>query len=273
MTRLTSDIFDIRNTVVCVTGAAGLIGETIANVLYVNGARLVLCDLDKQKLEKYYGEWDAKRVLLSAFDITDVQGAIHMVKSAKARFGRIDVLVNNAAIDAKFEKDSNTDLAAVDFADFPLEKLQQSVDVNVVGTIKVTQAVVKLMIEQQAGNIINLASTYSLIAPNPKLYFSPDEEFRNKPMDYLVTKSFIPNFTKYLATHYAKNGIRCNALAPHAIDNNHDESFKQAFSQLSPLGRMSDRSELEGAFIYLISSASSYMTGHTLVVDGGWTAW
>ncbi len=92
-------------------------------------------------------------------------------------------------------------------------------------------------------------------------------------MDYLVTKSFIPNFTKYLATQYAKDGIRCNALAPHAIDNNHDEQFKNAFKKLSPLGRMSDRSEFEGAFIYLISNASSYMTGHTMVVDGGWTAW
>ena len=273
MSRTSAEIFDINNKVVCITGAAGLIGTTIAKALKSNGAQLILCDLDLKSLEQKFGDWPSDQVLLSAFDITKADEIAAMVASAKAKFGRIDVLINNAAIDAKFEKDSNTDLASVDFADFPLDKLQQSVDVNILGTIKVTQAVVKVMKEQQSGNIINLASTYSLVAANPSLYFNEGEAFKNKPMDYLVTKSFIPNFTRYLATHYAQQGIRCNAIAPHAIDNNHDESFKNKLKQFSPLGRMSDRTEFEGAFIYLASDASSYMTGHTMVVDGGWTAW
>jgi NAD(P)-dependent dehydrogenase (short-subunit alcohol dehydrogenase family) len=273
MTRTTAEIFDVKDKVVCLTGAAGLIGNTIAKVLHVNGAKLILCDLEMSKLELLYADWTVDNVLLSAFSITEVEGVKTLVNDAKAKFGRIDVLVNNAAIDAKFEKDSNTDLASVDFADFPIDKLQQSIDVNITGTIKMTQAVVKLMIKQQSGNVVNLASTYSLVASNPSLYFNEGDPFKNKPMDYLVTKSFIPNFTRYLATHYAKDGIRCNAIAPHAIDNNHDDTFKSAFKRHSPVGRMSDRSEFEGAFLYLISNASSYMTGHTMVVDGGWTAW
>ncbi len=273
MSRTSSEIFDINNKVICLTGAAGLIGTTIANTLYANGAKLVLGDVNLEKLKKQFSGFDINQMLLMPLDITNQSSIAELVNAAKQKFGRIDVLINNAAIDAKFEKDSNTELASVDFADFPLDKLQHSIDVNITGTIKMTQAVVKLMIAQKSGNIVNLASTYSLVAANPGLYFNEGESFKNKPMDYLVTKSFIPNFTRYLATHYAKDGIRCNAIAPHAIDNNHPESFKNKLKQFSPLGRMSDRSEFEGAFIYLISDASSYMTGHTMVVDGGWTAW
>ena len=273
MSRTSAEIFDVSDKVICLTGAAGLIGTTIAKALNANGAKLVLGDLNVEKLKSQFGSFDSENTLLAPLDITDEKSISALVEKAKVKFGRIDVLINNAAIDAKFEKDSNTDLASVDFADFPIDKLQRSIDVNITGTIKMTQAVVKLMITQKSGNIVNLASTYSLVASNPGLYFDEGEPFKNKPMDYIVTKSFIPNFTKYLATHYAKDGIRCNAIAPHAIDNNHPESFKTKLKQFSPIGRMSDRNEFEGAFLYLISNASSYMTGHTMVVDGGWTSW
>lgn len=271
MSRTSSEIFDVSNKVICLTGASGLIGNTIAKTISANGAKLILGDLNAKKLRENFSDFSPENTLLVPLDITDQSSISALIDEARAKYGRIDVLINNAAIDAKFEKDSNTDLAAIDFAEFPLEKLQQSIDVNITGTIKMTQAVVKLMIAQKSGNIINLASTYSLVAPNPALYFKEGETFKNKPMDYIVTKSFIPNFTRYLAAHYAKDGIRCNALAPHAIDNQHDETFKSAFKKLSPLGRMSNRSELEGAFLFLISEATSYMTGQTLVVDGGWT--
>ena len=87
------------------------------------------------------------------------------------------------------------------------------------------------------------------------------------------TKSFIPNYTRYLATHYAKQGIRVNCIAPHGIENQNPDWFKANFAKMSPMGRMSKASELNGPFVFLASEASSYMTGSTLVVDGGWTAW
>lgn len=94
-----------------------------------------------------------------------------------------------------------------------------------------------------------------------------------KPIDYVGTKSMIPNFTRYLATLYARDGIRCNAIVPHGVDNRHPQEFRDNFERLSPLGRMCDVKELRGPFVFLASDASSYMTGSTLVVDGGWTAW
>ena len=118
-----------------------------------------------------------------------------------------------------------------------------------------------------------MASTYSLVSPNQKLYDFGDGAIQYKPVDYIVTKSFIPNFTKYLATFYAADKIRCNAIAPHGIFNDHDEKFLQNFAALSPIGRMADKKEMTGPFTFLASDASSYMTGTTLVVDGGWTAW
>ena len=129
------------------------------------------------------------------------------------------------------------------------------------------------MLKQGYGNIINVASTYSLVSPNQKLYDFGDGTIQYKPVDYIVTKSFIPNFTKYLATFYASDNIRCNAIAPHGIFNDHDEKFLQNFAALSPIGRMADKKEMTGPFTFLASDASSYMTGTTLVVDGGWTAW
>ncbi len=129
------------------------------------------------------------------------------------------------------------------------------------------------MLQQKAGNIINVASTYSLVAPNQSLYDFGDGDFSYKPVDYVLSKSFIPNFTRYLATLYAKENIRCNAIVPHGIEQGHDQKFIHNFSKLSPLGRMCDKDELTGPFTFLASDASSYMTGSLLVVDGGWTAW
>ena len=129
------------------------------------------------------------------------------------------------------------------------------------------------MIQEGRGNIINVASTYSLVSPNQKLYDFGDGEIMFKPIDYVATKSFLPNFTRYLATFYAKQGIRCNAIAPHGVFNDHPREFIKNWKELSPIGRMCNPKELHGPFTFLASDASSYMTGSTLVVDGGWTAW
>ena len=129
------------------------------------------------------------------------------------------------------------------------------------------------MLKQKKGNIINVASTYSLVAPNQSLYDFGEGISNFKPVDYIASKSFIPNFTRYLATFYSKEGIRCNAIVPHGIYNNHSNEFLKNWSKLSPIGRMCNREELNGPFTFLASEASSYMTGSILNVDGGWTSW
>lgn len=265
----------VKDKVILITGANGLIGKEISFTLLNNYAKVILADIStsnfpetKKDLDRICDEGD---YLLQELDITDLISISNSIKSVIDKFGRIDVLINNAAIDAKFDN-SNTD--NIRFENYPLDLLKKSIEVNLFGTIQITQQICKQMLKQGFGNIINIASTYSLVAPNQTLYnFVEEKGTQYKPVDYVATKSVIPNFTKYIATLYAKEGIRCNAIVPHGIYNNHDLEFQEKFSKLSPIGRMCDKSELNGVFLLLCSDASSYMTGSTIVIDGGWTAW
>ena len=211
--------------------------------------------------------------MFSKLDITDENNCDEVISEVVNKYGRIDVLINNAAIDAKFDSEGSSKINKSRFEYYPLEALRKSVDVNLIGTIIITQIVCRQMLKQGSGNIINVASTYSVVAPNQSLYDYGEGVENYKPIDYIASKSFIPNFTRYLATFYAKEGIRCNAIVPHGIFNNHPKAFLKNWSQLSPIGRMCNREELNGPFTFLASDGSSYMTGAILNVDGGWTAW
>lgn len=267
------NIFSIEGKVILLTGASGLIGKFLKELFINHGAHVIAADLNVQNSSLNKSERGG-RCLEIFLDLTKEESIVTCLSEAIQEFGRIDVLINNAAIDAKFEGAVASDLSSIDFSEFPYELLKKSIEVNVAGTIRMTQLVTQVMLKQTptSGHIINLASTYSLVGTNPRLYDRGDGVFRNKPMDYVATKSFIPNFTKHLAAHYGKRGIRVNAIAPHGIYNNHKPPFTTSFEELSPLGRMCDIQEIAGPFLFLVSNASSYMTGHTLVVDGGWTA-
>lgn len=267
----------LDNKVILLTGAFGLIGKTLSKAILESGAKLVLCDHNASKIEDVREHLlpfrEGADYLICITDITSSSACAKCVDDAVGAFDHIDVLINNAAIDAKFDAQSNDVLNATRFENFPIEQLDRSYEVNIKGLILITQTVVRQMLKQQNGNIINVASTYSLVAPNQSLYDFGSEEIHYKPVDYVATKSMIPNLTRYLATFYAKENIRCNAIAPHGIFNHHSESFVVNFEKLSPMGRMAGRDEMTGPFLFLASDASSYMTGSVLTVDGGWTAW
>jgi len=267
----------ISEKVILITGAFGLIGQTIAMSFLEQGAYVILADINFDKQQEVENKLTAlsikDRFLFQKLDITDEESCQNTVTAIVEKFGRLDVLINNAAIDAKFDQENYSSVNYSRFENYPLDLLKKSIDVNVTGTIRITQHVCRLMLKQGSGNIINVASTYSVVAPNQGLYDYGDGNQNFKPVDYVATKSFIPNFTRYIATFYARNNIRCNAIVPHAIANNHEQTFIKNFSKLSPLGRMCDREELTGPFTFLASDASSYMTGSLLTVDGGWTAW
>jgi NAD(P)-dependent dehydrogenase (short-subunit alcohol dehydrogenase family) len=268
----------VQDKVILVTGATGLIGKELSYMLLKNGAKVILADINEQAFEPIRAEIisfaDENSFLLCRLDITNEGSIEHCIAQSVSKFSRIDVLINNAAIDAKFDKTGTSGINNSRFENYPIELLKRSIDVNMTGTIQMTQHACRQMLKQGYGNIINIASTYSLVAPNQSLYdFGDGKDIKFKPVDYIATKSFIPNYTRYLATFYANEGIRSNAIVPHGIFNDHDEAFQKNFARLSPMGRMSDRSELNGAFMLLCSDASSYMTGSVLVVDGGWTAW
>jgi len=268
----------VHGKTIFITGAFGLIGKQISKAFLTQGAQVVLADVNQSAIESITKEFsdlfDSTQFLILPLDITLEDSIEKALEATLTRFGKLDVLVNNAAIDAKFDQENTTKVNNSRFENYPLQLLEKSIDVNLTGMIRMTQLACRQMLKQGFGNIINIASTYSMVAPNQSLYdFGDGEEIRFKPIDYIATKSFVPNFTRYIATFYAKEGIRCNAIVPHAIFNNHAEKFTRNFAKLSPLGRMSQSSELEGPFLLLASDASSYMTGSILTVDGGWTAW
>lgn len=267
----------IADKVVLITGAYGLIGKTIALAFLEQGALVVLADIDETKQNFLENEiskdFPDNQFLFQTLDITDEESCQKTIHAIIQKFGKLDVLINNAGLDAKFDKESSGKVNHSRFENYPVDVLRKSIDVNLTGTILITQYACRQMITQKSGNIINVASTYSIVSPNQNLYDFGDGIQHFKPVDYVASKSFIPNFTRYLATFYAREGIRCNAIVPHGIYNNHDEAFQKNFAQLSPLGRMCNREELIGPFTFLASDASSYMTGSILTVDGGWTAW
>ena len=267
----------IADKVILLTGAYGLIGSTLSHAFLQQGAKVVLADRNETKKEAMQAELAAKypreRFLCHQLDITREKSCEAIIESTVAEFGRVDVLINNAAIDAKFDKEHASSINPSRFEHYPTDLLKQSVEVNLTGTVLMTQYACRQMLIQGSGHIINVASTYSLVAPNQSLYDFGEGVKQFKPIDYIASKSFIPNFTRYIATFYARDGIRCNAIVPHGILNNHDEAFLANFARLSPLGRMCNRDELIGPFTFLASDASSYMTGSVLTVDGGWTAW
>ena len=267
----------IADKVILVTGAYGLIGLTLVRAFLSQGAKVVLADRDRSRQENIRTELAVDFTEDSFFcqflDITQEESCEEVVQNTVQKFYRLDVLINSAAIDAKFDKAHAADIDPSRFEHYPADLLRQSVDVNLTGTVLMTQAACRQMLAQGSGNIINVASTYSLVAPNQSLYDFGDGVKQFKPVDYVASKSFIPNFTRYVATFYAKDGIRCNAIVPHGVLNGHDEAFLENFAKLSPLGRMCDREELIGPFTFLASDASSYMTGSVLTIDGGWTAW
>ncbi len=264
----------IKDKVIFITGAAGLIGSVASRHFLSLGAKVVMTDINASLLESKKVEMPAQEnILCLPLDITDEAACHDAVAKTVSQFGKLDVLINNAAIDAKFDDNADASKNQTRFENFPIAALRKAVDVNLNGTIIMTQAACKAMLHQGFGNIINLASTYSVVAPNQHLYDFGDNNKQFKPVDYVASKSFIPNFTRYIATFYASENIRCNALVPHGIYNNHPDHFLKNWARLSPMGRMCHVDELMGPFVFLASDASSYMTGATLNIDGGWTAW
>jgi 2-deoxy-D-gluconate 3-dehydrogenase len=210
-----------------------------------------------------------------AADITRPDSVKQLVEAVLAEFGRLDVLVNSAALDPKFDPEAvKRGITPGRFEDYPLEQWNAALNVNLTGMFLVTQACVAPMLGQgRKGSIINICSTYGLNGPDQRIYGREGQPQTYKPVYYSVTKAGVLGFTKYLAAYYMGTEIRVNALTPGGVFNNHDEIFTANYSARTILGRMARRDEMNGALLFLASEASSYMTGGNVVVDGGWTAW
>lgn len=270
--------FDLNGRAAVVTGGAGLLGTEFCRTLAEAGATVAVVDLNKDKCVAVAADLvkAGYKAAGIATDITDQASVNAMVDRVVGEFGRLDVLVNSAALDPKFDPDAVAKgIAPGKFEEYPLDQWNAALNVNLTGTFLVTQGCVKQMVAQgNKGSIINICSTYGLNGPDQRIYRKADgSQPAFKPVYYTVTKAGIVGFTKYLAAYYMETEIRVNMLTPGGVFNNHDELFVKNYSAKTILGRMARRDEMNGALLFLASDASSYMTGNNVVVDGGWTAW
>jgi NAD(P)-dependent dehydrogenase (short-subunit alcohol dehydrogenase family) len=264
--------------VAVVTGGVGLLGTEFCRTLAEAGAAVAVVDLNGEKCAAVATDLTKAgyKALGIATDITQPDSVNAMVAKVVSTFGRLDVLVNSAALDPKFDPDAVAKgIAPGKFEEYPLEQWNAALNVNLTGTFLVTQTCVKQMVVQgKKGSIINICSTYGLNGPDQRIYRKADgSQPAFKPVYYTVTKAGIVGFTKYLAAYYMETEIRVNMLTPGGVYNNHDELFAKNYSAKTILGRMARKDEMNGALLFLASDASSYMTGNNVVVDGGWTAW
>ncbi len=266
------ELFSLKNKVSVVTGALGLIGRHHCFALSEAGSNVVVADLHQTECEEFAKELPTESIG-SELDVTDEKSIINLVELTIKKFGKIDVLVNNAAINDMFENPQTAGELSK-FENYPLEMWQKSIDVNLTGVFLCSKIIGKEMAKRKCGSIINVASTYGMVAPDQSLYQKPDgtQDFYKSP-SYPATKSAILNFTRYLASYWGKDNIRVNTLTPGGVENEQDEFFINNYSKKTMLGRMAKPDDYKGAIVFLASDASAYMTGANLVVDGGWTAW
>jgi NAD(P)-dependent dehydrogenase (short-subunit alcohol dehydrogenase family) len=269
MAENTANLFRLENRVAIITGAAGLLGEQHAIALSDLGANLILVDVKRDPCVALADRLDGNgqvKALGLACDVTNKSSWQAVLDETLRRFGRVDILINNAA----FTTESRSTNYGAPFSDFPLEDWNQILNVNLSGSFLGCQVIGGEMFRQGSGTIINIASLYGVVSPNHKMY--PGTGI-HQPVAYSVSKAGIIALTRYLATLWGARGVRVNCITPGGVYNHHPEAFAERYAALSPMGRMAAKDEMRGAIVYLASEASAYCTGHNLVVDGGWTVW
>src|SRR5262245_36140102 len=268
--------FALDGAVAVVTGALGLLGRAHCRALAQAGARVVAADLDGDACDGFARDLAphaSAGALGHALDVTDAVSIRRLCEDVEACWGPIDVLVNNAAIDDRFVA-AHERLELSRFENYPLELWQRSLAVNVTGTFLCCQGIGPHMATRGHGSIINIASTYGLVAPDPSLYRRPDgSQAFFKSAAYPTGKGAVLAFTRFLAAYWGGAGVRVNSLSPGGVENGQEDWFVKSYASRTPLGRMARPSDYSGALVFLASDASRYMTGANLVVDGGWTIW
>jgi NAD(P)-dependent dehydrogenase (short-subunit alcohol dehydrogenase family) len=267
--------YDLTGRVAVITGGAGLLGKGYCRTLAAAGAHIVIADIEGEAATSLAQEITREggvEALGFPADVANPDSVKEMIAQTLDRFGRVDILVNNAALDPKFDAEhvgQHTNC----FEDFPFDAWQEALAVNVTGMFLCAQAVSRPMMEAKRGVIVNVSSTYGLVGPDQRLYQREGEPAHYKPVTYSVAKAAVLGLTRYLATYFANTGIRVNTLTPGGVFAGHDEEFVRRYSARTVLGRMAEPGEMSSALLFLVSDASSYMSGANLVVDGGWTAW
>jgi NAD(P)-dependent dehydrogenase (short-subunit alcohol dehydrogenase family) len=268
-----SDAFRLDGAVAVVTGACGKLGPIWVEALVDAGARVAALDLPGATPSARFTALAANAgdaIRRFDCDITERESIEMAAAAAAAQFGPVSILVNNAGIDQPPDSPGGRHR----LAELPIDQFRRMVEVNLLGTFQATQVFGARMAAQGGGSIINIGSLYASVSPDPHFYahLAGSAPFIKSPA-YGASKAGVVNLSKFFATHWADAGVRVNTLSPGGVLAGQDEQFKAKYGARVPLGRMATADDLRGPLVFLASKASSYVTGHELRVDGGFTAW
>ncbi len=274
------DKFRLDKKNALITGAAGLLGREHALAILEAGGNVVLTDISNKELNKVKKDLQKKNIIgtVTSFnmDVTSKKDISRVSKLLSKSKKRIDILINNAAINpqVKNKLSSKNESRLENFSSLSWDK---EIEVGLKGAFLCSQIFGSLMASDGKGGVIlNISSDLSVISPNQKIYEidnRPQNEQPVKPVTYSVIKVGLIGLTRYVATYWARNKIRCNALSPGGVFNNQDEEFVNRLNNLIPLGRMARKDEYRSAIQFLCSDASSYVNGQNIVIDGGRSVW
>ena len=272
---MSKDLFNVRNKVVIITGGLGQLGRQFSLTLADRGAKVAIFDVqvDEHKIADMFGKrHNGDSLFFLPVDITNRNSLVSGLNKVIARWGAPHALINNAALDSPPNAPPEENGP---FETYPEESWDKIMEVNVKGVFLCCQLVGGCMADAGKGSIINVCSTYGLVSPDQRVYAYKTQDGKPffKPVAYSASKSALLNLTRYLATYWASKNVRVNTLTFGGVFNHQDQAFLKGYCSRVPLGRMAREDEYNGAIIFLLSEASTYMTGANLVVDGGFTAW
>lgn len=258
-----SSFVQLKDKLIWVIGGAGYLGQAIVKSVNDSGAKVLCIDIERKALDFIKASGLEKNVTVASFDINNTGLILSFVKEQAVRHGTPDGLVNLTF--------GSTSKKLEELSDDDFDKVNHT---SLTATFILAREVAQYMTEKGGGSIVLFSSMYGMVSPNPDTYEAP---MNKNPLEYGVGKAGIIQMTKYLAVHWAKLGVRCNCISPGpfpnlSVQNNYPEFIKR-LEKKSPMGRVGTANEIAGPVIFLLSDASSYVTGHNLVVDGGWTSW
>jgi NAD(P)-dependent dehydrogenase (short-subunit alcohol dehydrogenase family) len=262
---------EVKDKVVLITGATGVLGTVYCDAFGAGGARVVLVDLPQRDPVRRAAELEARhagQALGIPCDVGEEAEVRGLAARVLERFGRIDVVINNAAATSEFLASRGDHFGP--FETYPLWSWDANIRTNLTGPFLVCREFGQAMRKSGGGSVVNVCSIYGLVGPHHDIY--RDLAFR-AVVSYSASKAGVLGLTRWLASYWAKDGIRVNAVTPGGVHNDQDPEFVRRYVALAPMGRMADRRDLVGIMLFLASDASSYCTGQNFIVDGGWTAW
>jgi NAD(P)-dependent dehydrogenase (short-subunit alcohol dehydrogenase family) len=271
------NLFNLTGRVAVITGGTGLLGQQHAEAVAQAGGIPVLADICIDGVDPHSRDWKEHfggQACTVQTDITDLESVKKLLAVVLDKFGRVDILINNAANNPKMENKADVEFSRLEF--FPLAQWEADLNVGLKGAFLCSQVIGSEMARRKQGVIVNVASDLAVIAPDQRLYRKPglpEDKQPVKPVTYSVVKTGLIGLTRYLATYWADSGVRVNAISPGGVYNNQPDDFVERLARLIPLGRMANANEYQAAILFLCSDASSYMTGANLVIDGGRSCW